>query len=127
MSNLHPAVANYFDALNTLHREAYLACFVEDAVVQDPYGGPIYEGREGLNKFFDGMERTWSTFRMTPEKAYRGGHRYAVPWTVEATAKNGRTATFSGVNLFTLDEPDERISRLEGYWDFKGMLAQIRD
>ena len=53
-------VESYFEALNRIDREAYLACFTEDAIVMDPYGGRPFEGQQGLNKFMDGMERTWA-------------------------------------------------------------------
>lgn len=118
------SVAHYFRALNKLDREAYLACFSDDALVRDPYGGRELRGREGLNKFMDGMERTWSHFQMTPEKSYAAGDRIAVSWTAGATARSGKTAGFEGINVFTLDE-EGLIRQLDGYWDFKAMVAQI--
>ena len=126
MIDLPGSVRAYFDALNEIDRIAFLAAFDENAVARDPYGGPVYEGRGGLSRFFDGMERTWSEFRMEPQAVYRGGDRLAVPWRTEAAAKNGKRADFSGVNVFTIGD-DGRILALEAYWDFKAMLAQIRD
>ncbi len=63
---------------------------------------------------------------MTPEGAYRSGNRVAVPWTASGTAKNGKTADFAGVNVFSLDD-DGRIQQLEGYWDYKAMAAQLKE
>lgn len=125
MTDLSPTLRNYFDALSNIDRDLYVACFTEDAVVRDPYGGPVYEGTDGLHKFFDGMERTWSEFSMKPRATYSGGDRVAIPWTTVAQAKNGKRAEFSGVNVFVLAE-DGLIREMNGYWDFKGMLAQIR-
>lgn len=119
-------VRDYFEALNELDRQTFLNCFVEDAITRDPYGGPVYEGRSGLEKFFDGVEKTWASFEMAPQAAYRGGDRLAVPWRTLAVAKNGRQAEFSGVNVFTV-AGDGRIRELDAYWDFRAMLAQIRD
>lgn len=124
--DLPTRVRDYFDALNELDRQSFLSCFTENAVTRDPYGGPVYEGRAGLEKFFDGVESTWQAFEMTPEAAYRGGDRLAVPWRTVAEAKNGSRAEFSGVNVFTV-AGDGRIRELDAYWDFRGMLAQIRD
>jgi steroid delta-isomerase len=118
------ATDRYFHALNGLDRAAYLACFADNALVQDPYGGRTLEGNEGLNKWFNGMERTWERFTMTPGQGFAAGDRVAVPWTAEATAKSGKTARFAGINLFTIGE-DGRISRLEGYWDVAAMMAQL--
>lgn len=119
-----PAVAAYFAALNAIDRAAYLACFAPDGVAMDPYGGRPFQGPAGLNKFMDGMERTWSAFTMTPGDAFAAADRVALPWRCTATAKSGKTAEFAGITIFTLDEHG-LISQLEAYWDFKAMVAQI--
>lgn len=115
---------SYFAALNGLDREAYLACFAENALLQDPYGGRPLQGTTGLHKFMDGMERTWASFQMTPGDAHAAGDRVAIPWRCTAVAKSGKTAHFAGVNVFTIDESG-LISQLDGYWDFKAMVSQI--
>ena len=117
-------ISNYFAALSAMDRQTYLACFDENAEVLDPYGGRPLQGQVGLNKFMDGMERTWDIFSMVPGESYASGNRVAVNWSTTATAKSGKTAQFAGINVFTLTE-EGLISRLEGYWDFKAMVAQI--
>lgn len=114
----------YFEALSAMDRQAYVACFSEDAVVHDPYGGRPINGRQGLSKWFDGLERTWSTFLIEPGDFHVSGNRVAATWTVRAEAQSGKPAVFSGIDVFTVGD-DELISRLEGYWDFAAMLAQI--
>jgi len=120
----NPAVDNYFRALNNLDRQAYIACFAGDAVVRDPYGGRVLQGQDGLNKFIDGLQRTWARFQMTPKESFAAGDRIAVSWTATATAKSGKTAEFAGINIFTLGQ-DSLIHQLDGYWDIKAMAAQI--
>jgi ketosteroid isomerase-like protein len=61
---------------------------------------------------------------MRPGASFASGNRVAVNWAVEARAKTGKTAEFAGINVFTLDD-EGKISQLEGYWDFKQMVAQI--
>lgn len=117
-------ISDYFAALNNLNREAYVACFTIDAILRDPYGGRTLEGEEGLHKFFNGMERTWDNFQIAPGDWYPAGDRVAVPWQARATAKSGKIAEFAGVNIYTLAE-DGKIKQLDGYWDFKAMVAQI--
>lgn len=124
MTSSTNSVHDYFAALNDIDREAYVACFTEDAAVLDPYGGRPLHGVDGLHKFMDGMERTWASFEMTPGELFAAGDRVAVQWSCKAEAGSGKKANFSGINVFTLSE-DGRISRLEGYWDFKAMVAQI--
>ena len=126
MTELPESVRSYFNALNSIDRSAFLSCFSSGAVARDPYGGPVFEGPDGLNKLFDGMERTWSEFGMEPQAAFAGGNRLAVPWATSAVTKKGKRAEFSGVNVFTLDE-DGKIIELDAYWNFKAMLAQIRE
>ncbi len=125
-TDLPDNVRRYFEALNSIDRSAFVSCFAEEATVRDPYGGPERQGQDGLNTFFDGMERTWREFNMEPQNVYKGGARVVVPWATTAVAKNGNEAQFSGVNVFTLGD-DDRIEELDAYWDFKAMLAQIRD
>ncbi len=119
------SIENYRLALNRLDRAAYLACFTADAAVLDPYGPRVLTGVAGLNKFFDGMERTWTVFQMSFGETFASADRVALSWQVEAAAKNGKAARFTGINVFTLAE-DGLISRLEGYWDFKAMAAQLQ-
>lgn len=114
----------YFKVLNNLDREAYLSCFSEDAELRDPYGSRPFYGREGLEKWFTGMKRTWSEFSMKPAEYFPGGERVAVSWVAEATAQSGKTAKFSGINVFTIGESG-LIDRLEGYWDAATMMSQI--
>ncbi|MBP8003004.1 MAG: nuclear transport factor 2 family protein [Chloroflexi bacterium] len=114
----------YFAAVSRLDRALYLACFSPEATVHDPYGGRPWQGHEALGKFFAGMERTWTTFSMTPGEPFISGNRLATTWTAQGTSKTGKTATFAGINIFTLNE-EGLISQLEAYWDFKAMLTQI--
>jgi steroid delta-isomerase-like uncharacterized protein len=118
------AIDGYFRALSQIDRAAYLACFTTDAVVQDPYGGRTFEGHDGLNRWFNGLERTWESFAMTPGESFTSGDRVAVTWTAAATSRTGKNARFAGINVFTLDG-EGQISRLEGYWDVAATMAQI--
>jgi steroid delta-isomerase len=118
------AINDYFAALNSINRAAYLACFAPNATVQDPYGGRTFEGHDGLGRWFNGLERTWESFTMTPGDSFAVADRVAVAWTAEARSHQGKKARFAGINLFTLGE-DGLITRLEGYWDAAAMIAQL--
>jgi ketosteroid isomerase-like protein len=118
------AFNRYFSALNNLDQDAYVACFSSNAELSDPYGGRIFAGPGGLKKWFLGMERTWAEFNIRPETSYESGDRVAVQWTATATSNTGKTAQFSGINIFTIGEAG-LILRLEGYWDVSAMMAQI--
>ena len=72
------ACEKYFQALNKIDRQAFLACFTDDAQVLDPYGARMVEGIDGLNRWFDGMEKTWSKFSIESNEYYLSGDRCAV-------------------------------------------------
>lgn len=114
----------YFEALSDLDRQAYIACFSDEAELIDPYGGRPFHGREGLSKWFTGMERTWAKFSMKPINHYVSGDRVAVHWQASGESLAGKTATFAGINVFTIGEHGA-ITRLEGYWDAASMMDQI--
>lgn len=124
-TTMNSAIEAYRQALNGRDQAAYVACFTEDAVLLDPYGPRALEGVDGLQRFFKGFEQTWATFTMTFAEPHSSGDRVAVAWSVTAVAHNGHDAAFSGINVFTVNA-DGKISRLEGYWDVRAMLAQIR-
>ncbi len=79
----------YFDALNTIDQEKFLACFAGEAEIHDPYGGRPFIGIEGARKWFSGFERTWSTFSIAGEDPYPCGDRLAVKLTVRGETKSG--------------------------------------
>ena len=116
--------SQYFGALSSLDRERYLACFTADAELRDPFGGKPFDGVEGLNKWFTGLERAWSKFVIEPDSLFVGGNRVAAAWQARAVAKSEKGAAFSGINVFFFNDGG-LIQRLEGYWDFQEMLTQI--
>lgn len=124
MTTIVSAIEQYRQALNSLDRAAYHSAFAAGAVVLDPYGGRPLEGTAGLDRFFNGLERTWTAFTMTYGAAYASGDRVAVNWQVEAVSIAEKAAAFAGINVFTLDDSG-LITRLEGYWDARAMMAQL--
>ena len=118
------SIHDYFHAVSTLDRAAYLACFSQEATVRDPYGGRPFQGHEGLNKLFNGLERTWESLTMAPGELFAADDRVATQWRASGTAKSGKAAEFAGINVFTLDDAG-LIAQLDAYWDIQAMLAQI--
>lgn len=119
-------VENYQKSLNMFTLDQYLRLFTPDCVVHDPYGAAEFRGETGLRKFFAGMTETWHFFEMRTDSVYPGGNdRLAVRWSVSGTAKNTKTAEFSGISVFQF--MGDKISRLDAYWHLGNMLAQIRE
>ena len=118
------ATDRYFTAIKDINLDAYIACFSEDAEVHDPYGSRPFLGRNGQEKWFLGLERTWQRFDIEPLISFSSGDRVAIQWKAKAIAKSGKPATFEGINVFTINE-DGLIVRQESYWDMSDMIAQI--
>lgn len=121
---LDAALAAYVAALNALDEQRFFACFRSNCVVRDPYGTSIYEGPDGLQEYFKTIHATWQSLTLTPEQVYYGGaERIVWSWTATGTAANGKTATFTGIMVMTLE--GDLIDGLESYWDAAAVVEQI--
>ncbi len=119
------AIDQYFKALSQIDRNDFLSCFSADAELHDPYGGRPFVGSEGLSKWFDSFERTWTEFSIEAEESHSSGDGTAVKWAATGATHSAKRASFSGIDVFFLNE-NGLISRMDGYWDAPAMLAQIR-
>jgi ketosteroid isomerase-like protein len=125
-ATLDAAVSKYVAALNALDADRFVACFRKNCVVRDPYGISIYQGQTELRQYFQTMQDTWQAFELRPGHVFYGGReRVVFTWTAFATARNGKSARYNGINVLTLE--GELIDGLEAYWDAPAMFAQIRD
>ncbi len=125
-AKLDEAVEEYVAALNDLDAGRFLACFRGNCLVRDPHGSSIYRGTDELHQYIDTMRNTWSSFQLAPGRRYYGGSgRVAFTWEASATAHNGKTATFDGITVLTLESG--LIDGLEAYWDAPAMFEQIKD
>ncbi len=120
------AVAAYFEALDAEpdNGPGFVELFSEDARFEDPIGGPVMQGREGIAKFHKGLTRAWSRLHLEPTVVHVRGNRAAVSWKAEGHSATGKDIRFEGINVVHVDEAG-RISALEGYWDLEGVIAQM--
>ena len=119
------AINQYFNSLSNIDLDDFLACFNKDATLNDPYGGKLFVGGEGLNKWFDGFRKTWVEISIEAVDSFYSGDRAAVKWAARGLANSGKNANFSGIDIFTIGE-NGLITRMDGYWDAPAMLAQIK-
>ena len=119
------AVRAYFAALRAGDRDAWLACFADDATLADPVNAPPASGRAGLEGFWDQMTTMFERVELTEGDIYVAGPQAAAAWTGRNTARNGKVATFAGINTFEIDGAG-RIREVRGYWDARAMLRQVR-
>jgi hypothetical protein len=70
------------------------------------------------------MQRNLTEFHIRPESSYQVGDRLAIQSLATASSITGKSANFSGLNIFTIDDRG-LILRAEGYWYVSTMMAQI--
>lgn len=120
------AINHYFAAICNLDAAAFIACFAADCVSHDPVGAPPISGHEGLRNFFGGILATFDKLHMAETAVYINKNEAAVHWQAEGVGKNGKSTTFSGIDLFTINE-DGKIAALRAYWNPRAMMAQLKD
>jgi steroid delta-isomerase len=118
------AIEAYFASIADAEAQAFVDQFAEEATFADPVGGPVLTGRDGVAKFHKGLRRAWQRLDMRPTAVHVRGGRAAAAWTATGQSASGKDIAFDGVNVFEVDD-DGRIARLEGYWDFEGVIGQM--
>lgn len=114
----------YFRAIGGATPEDFVALFSEDVHFEDPVGGRVLQGHEGVAAFHRGLKRAWTSIEMIPDSVFTRGERSAVAWSASGTSTSGKGIDFEGINVFHFDG-DGLIVRLEGYWDFEGVIGRM--
>ena len=124
---IQETVSNYFAAIRSMDAEAFVAVFAVDGVSHDPVGAPPFSGHEGLRKFFGGMQATFTELNMRETAVYINKNEAAVHWQAEGVGKNGRSATFSGINSVHPQRrrPDHQPARLLGCSRHDGSIERL--
>ena len=65
-ADLRAAVDRYIDAWNAEDRAAWLACFADDAVSEDPVGSDPIKGHEAIGAFWDGIHSMFEGAKLNP-------------------------------------------------------------
>jgi steroid Delta-isomerase len=108
-------------------KEAWLALFADDAVVEDPIGpshfdpdGNGHRGKEAIAKFFD-MAIAPSQLEFHFEKTYQCGNEEANVGHIVIVA-GGYRVIADGVFTYRVDD-DGKISALRAYWELDKAAA----
>jgi steroid Delta-isomerase len=114
---IRATVQRYTEVFSAGDKEGYLALFADDATLEDPVGGEVYQGREAIIRFFD------TTRSMTPviELAMTGpvrvaGNEAAFPGEARPTIGEDKMV-IPVVDTLRFDD-EGRITQLRAYWDF---------
>ncbi|MDY7021310.1 MAG: nuclear transport factor 2 family protein [Cyanobacteriota bacterium] len=114
----------YYRQVASLNSEGWLATFTDDALVYDPVGKPPINVKQDADKFFEILSKFYEKLEVVPDQIFVAGDGAAVKWTMDVTARNGRTATVEGIAIFELNEAG-KIQKLQSYWDEAAMKAKL--
>ena len=103
-------------------REAWLALFADDAVIEDPIGpssfdpeGKGHRGKDGIAKFWDDVISK-QPVRFTIRASYAAGDECANVGTVTTDLGGGTKAIVEGVFTYRVDDQG-RIAAMRAYWE----------
>jgi steroid Delta-isomerase len=114
-ADFRATVERYIDAWNSEDREAWLGCFAEGAVSEDPVGSDPMIGHEAIGAFWDGIH---SMFDGSKLNSVLGpivcGDEVVLA--MQATGSAGANEVcIDIVDLFRLDD-DAKINSLRAFW-----------
>jgi len=122
---IHTLVQRYFAATRAMDVTAWLACFADNAVSHDPYGGRPVQGKEELRNFFISVATAFKEIGFTENFVTVVGNRAAVKFTARGIGNNGKTAISVGIDIFEFNDQGT-IQIMWGYWDPAAMMAQLQ-
>ncbi len=106
----------FFAALRTLDTEEWVACFAPDVEREDPVGVPGTPGHEGIREFMTGVKQMLMALDIRENNVWICGNEAAIKWTALATALDGKTVSFEGVDTLVFDA-NGKVKRLRAYWN----------
>lgn len=105
----------YLDAFNRDDRDAFVALFRPDALLEDPVGAPAHTGRDAIGAFWDAVHGMAGSIRLAATQRIVCGAEAAMVFTIEA-GMGGSRMRIHAVDTFKLDA-EGRIAELRAYWD----------
>lgn len=115
-------VAEYFAAIRALDPERWANTFTPDAVSEDPVGAPPMVGHEALRQFLGHIKASFASATLTEDSVEVAGSTATVHWTGKATAHDGRTVDFKGIDVITCNA-EGKITNVKAYWDPAPVMA----
>lgn len=126
MTDQHPARAasrRSMAAVEAGDKDAWLALFADDAVIEDPVGvsaldpeGKGHRGLGAISAFWDANIGP-NTLRFDIRQSYAPGNEVANVGTITTTLPDGSQAAVAGVFTYRVDA-EGRLESLRGYWNF---------
>jgi len=110
-------------AVEAHDREAWLALFAEDAVVQDPIGPSVFDpggkghrGPEAIAAFYDNVIAANESIKFTIHQSFLCGDEVANVGVIRITFAGGSAVEVDGVYTYR-SSPEGKIAALRAYWE----------
>ena len=104
-------------------RQAWLALFAEDAVVEDPIGpsafdpeGKGHRGIEAIAAFYDNVIAVNESIRFTIHQSFLCGDEAANVGVIRITFAGGAAVEVDGIYIYRRS-PDDKIASLRAFWE----------
>jgi steroid delta-isomerase len=119
---MQATITDYFEANNALDVERFVNSFAEDAVLY--YVGPNspIAGTAAVRQVAEQSLTPFSEMKATIKRIFFAEDGAAVFYTVNMTAKNGRTATTEGIDVMEINS-EGKIQSIRFYQDPEPVLA----
>lgn len=128
----HPARAASIASMTAVEagdRDAWLALFADDAVVQDPIGpspfdpeGLGHRGKGAIAAFYDNVIAN-GTVRFTIRESWEAGNEVANVGRISTTMADGTVVHTDGVYTYRIDD-EGRITALRAFWSFDRLTIE---
>ena len=121
------SVTDYFEAIRSTDRAAWLATFSEEQGLSqvDPVGSPARSSKAEIGAFWDQIHQLFAQVELDIKTIYPGGaSELALVWQGKGTGHNGVYVEFEGIDVIRLDSAGKILS-LEAYWDAQATLSRL--
>ena len=121
---IEQVVRQYFAGICAMDPDMWLAAFAEDAVSHDPVGAPPLVGHAALRRAMQDLCDAVEQVGRYADHVFVAGNGAAIKWTGRCIGRNGRSVTFAGIDVVTVNAAG-KIQKLTTYWDPRAMRAEL--
>ncbi len=124
--DIQEAINTYFDANNALDVDGFVDAFAPNASMYNNPGAPPITSQDAIRQMAQRFMAPYSQMNATQDRVFIWGNGAAVLYTAQLTAKNGRTASVQGIDIFEVNDQG-KIQVIRYYWDPTPLVAILRD
>ncbi|MEO1053345.1 MAG: nuclear transport factor 2 family protein [Bacteroidota bacterium] len=116
-------VNDYFKATQSGDAKTWADSFADNVYLNDPYGSESPKNRAEIVAVGEAFMSSFESAGLYPDFIYVNGLNVTVKWTGRGITKDGKEATFQGVNVTTYNRQGKIISHI-GYWNPQEMVIK---